>query len=600
MGLISSMEKRAAGALDDSWFYPGGFFYGGAAGGVKTKAGSQVSELNAMQLAVVWCCIKVLSEDSASLPCHLMQKKTIGSKKATDSPYYRLLHDTPNPEMTAMSFRESYMSNLLSWGNGYAEKEFGKGLLGRNQVVNLWPITSNRVIPKRNKGEITNLKKNEIYYHISMAGTDLKDVNLPKRNVMHTPGLSFNGLVGLSPIGAAREAIGLGKSLEEFGALYFGQGLHPGAVISHPGKLSPESRKERGKAYSEAFAGLGKSHRIMFLDEAAKIEKLGIPNNEAQFLESRKFQNTDIGSRIYRLPPQMYGEYDKASTYASAEQFNQDYVIKTLRSWLVRLEQSYNMWLLPPEMQGEYFYEHLVDGLMRGDAAARSAFYTSLFQVGGITPNKIAELENWNPIGPEGDKRFVPLNMVPLDQAGVMQQVDTDEPAPEPDDIDQEDDTDDNDPPASEQNRLIYRSRLEKAYTRMLSDAASRVTRQESQRVNWLLKNKGNINEFYRDFPNYIEKQMNPVLLSFSEAIIGMESELNGLKYDDFKAQIEQITRSFCTDFALNYVEKSEKIGFSDASPWSERDANEVINGQLSGLSYKITEFLNDMQGVNQ
>lgn len=577
MGIVGSMEKRmATGALDDSWYYPGGYFYGGTSGGVQTKSGTQVSEFNAMQLAVVWCCIKILSEDTASLPLPLYRRLPDGGReRATDQPLYRLLHDSPNPEMTAMSFRETYMSHLLAWGNAYAEKEMGRGVLGRNQVVALWPITPDRVTPKRNKGEIRNLPKKAIYYHISMAGTDLPDVDLPREKVLHTPGLSFNGLVGYSPIAAAREAIGLGISLEEFGERYFEKGIHPGIVISHPGKLDAPTRKEMGAAYSEAYGGLGKAHRVLFLSENQTVEKLGIPNNEAQFLETRKFQNFDIGTRIYRLHPHMYGEFDKAATYASVEQFNIDYVIKTLRSWLVRLEQSYNMQLIPPQMQGEYFFEHLIEGLLRGDSEARSEFYTKLFQVGGITPNKIAELENWNPIGPEGDKRFVPLNMVPLDQAGTIQ---------------------DN----SSDNRSIYRSRLETAYIRLFSDAISRITRQESQRVNWLRKNDGDIEEFYRDFPEYIQKQVDPVFLSFAEAVTGMESELNGLKYGDFAAEIEQISRSFGGNFASNYIEESRKIAPENGSEWTERDASTVLNGQLSGLADRIIGFLGAVQGVNQ
>ena len=573
MGSIADLEKRmamgATGALADSWYQPGGAFYGGG-GGLKTKSGSSVSEMNAMQLAVVWCCIKVLSEDTASLPLHLHRRNGKGRDKATDQPLYKLLHDSPNPEMTAISFRETFMSHLLAWGNAYAEKEYGKGLIGRSQVVALWPITPNRVTPKRNA-------QKKIEYHISMAGTGLQNVILPKEKVLHTPGLSFNGLTGYSPIAAAREAIGLGKSLEEFGEDYFGNGIHPGAVISHPGKFDPETASNMGKAYAEMYAGLGKAHRIMFLTESMKIEKIGIPNNEAQFIESKNYTNIEIGSRIYRLPPQMYGEYDKASTYASAEQFNLDYVVKTLRSWLVRLEQSYNMWLLPPEMRGEYFFEHLIDGLLRGDTAARSAFYSSLFPIGGITPNQICELENWNPIGKEGDKRFVPLNMVPLDEAGDKADV----------------------TPPVQQNSLTYRSRLEGAYLRLFSDAIGRITRQESQRVNWLRKNDGDIDEFYRGFPEYIEKQVNPVFLSFSEAMTGMESELNGLKYDDFKDEIERFTRLFCSDFAGDYISESRNAG-GEGVEWADRDAQPIAEQQIKALGDSFIAHLQVLSGVKQ
>lgn len=527
MSIIGTLEKRMAlGPLDDNSYYPGGSFYGGV--GPVTKSGSHISEMSAMQLAVVWCCIKVLSEDSASLPLHLYRRVGQGREKAVENSLYALLHDSPNPEMTAMSFRETYMSHLLSWGNAYAEKEYGKGLLGKDIVVALWPIPPHRVEVKRNE-------RKQIIYKISMAGTGESDVILPKEKILHTPGLSFDGIKGYSPIAHHREAIGLGKSLEEFGALYFGQGTHPGVIVSHPGKLSPEGHQNLKESLAEAHSGLGKSHRLMLLQEAMKIEKIGIPNDEAQFLESRSYQNIDIGSRIYRLPPQMYGEYDKASTYASAEQFNIDYVVKTLRSWLVRLEQSFNMSLIPERDRAILFFEHSIEGLLRGDSAARAAFYRELFQVGGITPNQIAELENWNPIGPEGDKRFVPLNMIPLDQAGAS--------LPEP--------------PASEQRRTKYRARLELAYQRLLDGAIEKITKQEEQRVNWLKKNNGDIEEFYRKFPEYVEKYANPVFFSFAEAITGMESELNGIDYDDLKPEIEQFTCSFGGDFASEFASGS-------------------------------------------
>ena len=564
------------GGIADSWYQPGGFFYGGV--GPKTKSGSAVSEFNAMQLAIVWCCIRILSEDSASLPLHLYRILPNGGKeKAIDHPAYFLLHDQPNPEMTAMSFKETLMSHVLAWGNGYAEKEYGKGRIGKNVIEALWPITPNRVTPKRNKGEIKNLPVREIYYHVSMVGTDLPNVDLPKSKVLHVPGLSFNGLFGYSPIAAAREAIGLGKSLEQFGAEYFGQGIHPSLIATHTGPI--KDVKAVREAIDAVYAGMGKHHRAMIIEEISKIEKLNIPNDEAQFLETRKFTNVDIGTRIYRLPPQMYGEYDKASTYASAEQFSLDYVVKTLRPWLVRLEQSYNMSLLSPEERGEYFFEHLIDGLMRGDAAARADFYQKLFAVGGITPNQICEIENWNPIGPEGDRRFVPLNMIPLDKAGLVEPKQT----------------------KSTENKSLYRSRIENAYQRIFIDAIGRITRQEAQRVNWIRKNQGNngaMGEFYREFPGYIRKQAFPVFLSFAEAITSMESDLNGLKYDDFKAEIQRFVDIFCSNFASDYIETSLNLE-QKKGEWVERDAMPIAELQTKQLAGAFIGHLQALTGMN-
>jgi HK97 family phage portal protein len=409
-GSIAAMEKRMAmGPTDDSWYTPGGMFYGGP--GTKTKSGSSVSEFNAMQLAVVWACIKILSEDSASLPLHLYRRRKGGGKdRAWADDRYFLLHDQPNPEMTAMSFRESYASHLLSWGNGYAEKERTGGRI--NKVIALWPITPNRVTVKRDE-------KRKLVYAVNMSGSNLQNVTLPKENILHTPGLSWNGLVGYSPIAAARESIGLGMSLQEYGELYFGNGTHPGVIVSHPGKLGKDGYESMKNALMDAYSGLGQSHRLMLLEEGLKMEKVGIPNNEAQFLESMKYNNVDIGTRIYRLFPQQYGEYDKASTYASAEQFAIDYVTKVLRSWLVRLEQSYNMSLLDPSEYGVYFWEHNIEGLLRGDIAARYAAYVMGKRNGFLNADEIRDQENLNPI-PDGlgQEYIVEKNMIGVGDLG--------------------------------------------------------------------------------------------------------------------------------------------------------------------------------------
>jgi len=407
MGFFSAIEKRMAlGPLDDASYMPGGFFYGGA--GQKTRSGASVSEFNAMQLAVVWCCIKVLSEDSASLPLHLFQRRKGGGKdKAWADDRYYLMHDRPNPEMTAMSFREAYAAHLLAWGNAYAEKEL-RGSLRKLEA--LWPITPNRVTVKRNQ-------KKQIVYQVTMDSGRPPET-LSKEQVLHTPGLSFNGLIGYSPIAAAREAIGMGMSLESFGGEYFGNGIHPSIVISHAGQLKDPGALRA--AINDLYAGLGKRHRAMLIEEATKVEKLGIPNDEAQFLETRKFQNVDIGTRIYRLHPHMYGEFDRAVGFNSAEQFAIDYATKTLRAWLVRLEQSYNMALLDRSEYGTLFFEHNLEGLLRGDILTRYQANALAKRNGVINADEWREKENLNPI-PDGlgQEYIVEKNMIGLGDLGA-------------------------------------------------------------------------------------------------------------------------------------------------------------------------------------
>lgn len=560
-----SFLRRALGPADDSWYFPGGFFYGGV--GPTTKSGSQISEMNAMQLAVVWCCIKILAEDTASLPLHLYRRLPGGGKeRATDHPLYSLLHDAPNPEQTAFTFREAYMSHLLAWGNAYAEKVTGK-VMGRNMVVALWPITPNRVKVKRDDQKRVN-------YVINLAGTGSSgNVTLLKESVLHTPGLSFDGLKGISPIAAAREAIGLGRSLEEFGALYFGNGTHPGVVVSHPGKLSPQAHENLSGSLAKGHSGLGKSHRLLLLEEGMKIEKIGIPNDEAQFLEARRFQNIDIGTRIYRVPPYMYGEMDKTA-FANVEQQAIDYVTKTLRPWLVRLEQSYNMSLLSPSERDQYFFEHTVEGLLRGDIKSRYEAYAVGRNNGWLNADEIRELENMNPMeGGQGKIYLIPLNMIPADQAGK-------EPAAEP-----------------TGNRAIYRSRLESAYLRLVADAMERVTRKEAQRVNWLQKNGGDFAEFYRELPEYIRKQAIPAFSAFSDAVLGMESEMNGLDLAAFGAETQRFVSVFCSNLAEDYVESSRNLA-PESGEWTERDAGKIAEAQLKRFSEAYSEHIRALAGL--
>lgn len=387
MSLVGKLQQRNM-ELSDQWYYPGGSFFGGSTS-YTTKSGTLVSEFNAMQLAVVWACIKILSEDSASLPLHLYKRrKSGGQDKAVDDYRYWLLHDQPNPEMTAFTFREASMAHLLSWGNWYSEQERTGGKI--NRIKYLWPMMPNRTTPKRND-------KWEIIYEYVLPKTSEK-ITLPREKVLHIPGLGFNGLMGYSVIQAHRETIGLGMAYGEFDENFFGNGMHPGIVVKHPGKLSATGSENLRHSLTDKYSGLGKMHKLMVLEENMELQQLTIPLRDAQFLELKKYNNVDIGTRIYRLPPQMYGEYDKSSTYASAEQFAIDYVTKTLRSWLVRLEQGYNMALLDPSERETYYWEHNVEGLLRGDIASRYAAYAIGKINGWLNGDEIREKENLNPM----------------------------------------------------------------------------------------------------------------------------------------------------------------------------------------------------------
>jgi HK97 family phage portal protein len=338
-------------------------------------------------------------------------RKSNGKDKVPGNPLYRLLHDSPNPEMTAMQFRETMMAHVLLWGNGYAEIERD----GMDRIISLWPLPPNKVQVYRDDSA-------ELYYEVTPDKPSEEKRVLRKRQVLHVPGLSFNGIIGYSPIAKLRESYGLAMAMEEFGARFFGSGTHPGLVVSHPGKLGKQAHENLDRSLAETYAGLGKSHRILLLEEAMKVEKIGIAPEEAQFLESRKFQIAEI-CRAFRVPLHMVNELDRA-TFSNIEHQSLEFVMHCIRPWLVRLEQAYNMQLLNTDLERRrYFWEHLIDGLLRGDIKSRYDAYAIGRQWGWLSADDIRELENMNPLPDgRGEVYLTPMNMSVIGSGGEIEQ----------------------------------------------------------------------------------------------------------------------------------------------------------------------------------
>jgi len=394
---LSRLFKNSGFTKPDRWMID-------AFGGTPTHAGVTVNELTAMQSSAVFACVRVLAETVASLPLPVYQRLPSGGKtRAPTHVLYPVLHDIANPEMTSFLFRETMMVHLGLWGNAYAEIEYDAG----GRVRALWPITPNRVVVARNE------QTNELQYTVTLPEGLTK--TFPAWKIFHIPGIGFNGLVGMSPITAARQAIGLAVATETFGAKFFGNGTNIGGIAKHPGKLSEQGSKNLRASINEAYTGLGNSHRLMLLEEGMDFEKIGIPPEDAQFLETRKFQLNDI-ARFYRIPPHMIGDLERA-TFSNVEQQSIDFVVHTIRPWLVRWEQSINMKLFPEHERKSYYAEHLVDGLLRGDIKSRYEAYAVGRQNGWLSANDIREMENMNPID-GGDVYLVNGNMVPASHAG--------------------------------------------------------------------------------------------------------------------------------------------------------------------------------------
>ena len=378
----------------------------------QSSSGKRVNERSAMQMTAVYSCVRILSEAIASLPVHVYKYNDSGGKeKALDHPLYFLLHDEPNPEMTSFAFRETLMTHLLLWGNAYAQVIRN----GKGEVVALYPLMPDRMTVDRDKN-------GHLYYKYTKSNDDAPtmetgSVILDPSDVLHVPGLGFDGLVGYSPIAMAKNAIGLAIAAEEYGSKFYANGAAPSGVLEHPGTLKDPARVR--DSWNSTFGGSSNSHKVAVLEEGMKYTPISISPNEAQFLETRKFQINEI-ARIFRVPPHMVGDLEKSS-FSNIEQQSLEFVKYTLDPWVVRWEQALQRTLLSEEEKKTLFFKFNVEGLLRGDYASRMNGYATARQNGWMSANDIRELEDLDRIPAElgGDLYLVNGNMLPLVSAGA-------------------------------------------------------------------------------------------------------------------------------------------------------------------------------------
>lgn len=419
MGLLVRLAERRASpenpktslANPDEWLID-------IFAGPETAAGVRVNEKSALASTAVFGAIRVLAETIGSLPLIVYERlDPRGKRRASDHRLFPILHDQANPEMTAVMFRETLTGHMVSWGNAYAEIEYDHA----SRVVALWPLLPDRTYPQRVNG------RKVFITHVNGTPVPLAD-----DRVLHIAGLGYDGLVGYSPIFLARQAIALALATEEFGARYFGNGARPGGALKHKGRLDQPTHDRLKASWAAAHQGLTNSQRVAILEEGMEWQSIGVPPEDSQFLETRKFQVNEI-SRIFRVPPHMLADLERA-TFSNIEHQGIEFVVHTLRPWLVRWEQTLLAKLFG--VRGRNFAEFLVDGLLRGDIVSRYNAYAVGRNGGWLSSDDIRDMENMNPLGPEkgGDIYLVPLNMVPADKVGEL----SGQPVAPPTDADEE------------------------------------------------------------------------------------------------------------------------------------------------------------------
>ncbi len=402
-GLFRSRDKPVNRTSGSAY----SFFLGG------TSSGKVVTERTAMQMTAVYSCVRILAEAIAGLPLHLYRYNEDGSKeRAIEHPLYQLLHDEPNPEMSSFVFRETLMTHLLLWGNAYAQIIRN----GKDEIVALYPLMPSKMKVDRDRN-------GRLYYEYTRSPEDAptaknNTVILQPSDVLHIPGLGFDGLVGYSPIAMAKNAIGLAIATEEFGSKFFANGAAPGGVLEHPGTIKDPSRIR--ESWQQTFGGSQNSGKIAVLEEGMKYTPISISPEAAQFLETRKFQLNEI-ARIFRVPPHMVGDLEKSS-FSNIEQQSLEFVKYTLEPWVIRWEQAIQRSLMAPEEKKTYFVKFNLEGLLRGDYQSRMTGYATARQNGWMSANDIRELENLDRIPAEegGDLYLINGNMLPLGNAGAF------------------------------------------------------------------------------------------------------------------------------------------------------------------------------------
>ncbi|MBQ7293843.1 MAG: phage portal protein [Clostridia bacterium] len=407
-GLFRSRDKPKNSTAGSTYtFYMGG-----------STSGKRVTEQSAMQMTAVYSCVRILSEAVAGLPLHLYKYNDKGGKeKAIEHPLYRILHDEPNPEMTSFIFRETLMTHLLLWGNAYSQIIRN----GKGEIVALYPLMPNKMKVDRDENGVLYYE----YTHSSDEADTMKNttVRLSSYDVLHIPGLGFDGLVGYSPIAMAKNAIGMAIACEEYGAKFFANGAAPSGVLEHPGVIKDPQRVR--DSWQSTYGGTANSHRVAVLEEGMKYTPISISPEQAQFLETRKFQINEI-ARIFRVPPHMVGDLEKSS-FSNIEQQSLEFVKYTLDPWVIRWEQALSRALFTEEEKTSMFIKFNLEGLLRGDYVSRMNGYATARQNGWMSANDIRELENLDLIPDEqgGNLYLINGSMLPLKNAGAFANKDT-------------------------------------------------------------------------------------------------------------------------------------------------------------------------------
>lgn len=526
-------------------------------GGGTTQAGVPVTPASSEQLSAVYGCVRVISETISALTFKVYERLDRGRREAPEHPVFRVVNLRSNREMSAMTLLEVGVGHLAAWGNMYQSPEYNQ----QGDLIALWPLLPDRTEPFRENGVKKVRTRIDGQEFILLPASD-ESAPLNGRYIQ-VPFRGFDGLKGMSQVQSARQSIGQGIAYETHSSNFFKQGAHFPYVVTHPGDLGETGRKKITDGLEKAHTTLAGHHRLAVLDEGMKLEQVGMPHDDAQFLESRKFSVVQI-ARFFRMQPHKIMDLDKA-TFSNIEQMSIEHVQDTLLPYARRIEQVYNWDLFTPEDRGRFFVEFNFDSLLRGDSKARSEFYRSLWMIGSLTSNEIRAFENLNPLEGDGaDKAFVPLNMVPVDEASELDESGDAPPDTTPTNGESVSSSNSR---AAEREKLEQRSirgrfRLQVAYRALFKRAADHFVLREVRGLqralqralksdDWRKQFRQELERFYEKFGPTIAREILPVLASYAELLA---QEVEGEIGKDEAGNL--VTENMVGDYSEVFVER--------------------------------------------
>lgn len=503
--------------------------------GPRASSGVAVGEETALGATAVYRAVSILAETIGSLPLHVYERGDNGARRLRPDHPVQAVIDQPNPHHTRMGWLECMLASQALWGNSYDFLQFDR----RGRLVELLPLLPGKTHPIRDGRTVK-------FEHHLPGGERLV---LRADEVAHVPWLGTDGLAGKSPIRLHRESIGLALAAESFGARFFGSGSKPSGVLQSPQNLSAEVVALIREQWAQTQAGLDNAHKLAVLPNGLTWQAIGVNPEDAQFLETRQFQVVEV-ARIYGVPPHLLGALERA-TFSNVEEQDINFVRHSIRPRCVRIEQVLNRRLFNAEERGRLYVQFSLEGLLRGDSAARSAFYREMWGIGAMSVNEIRGLENLNPVD-GGDERYVPLNMVPVSQAAQLLEADDDaggERARRAARL--------RELRGAQRRSVGERQRIQGAHRRLLGGPARRVVERELARVRrampGLLDDLAGLRQwlrdFYRDHRDYITRQFTPPIAALGEQIdAAARAEVGG---EPDPAQLEAFVASYVEAFAL-------------------------------------------------